>query len=462
MKLLLIVACLLLVVDATKLTPAAKRLDDRLAMGKCAAVTLVYSDDDFVMGAITLGYSLKQVGTRMAMVAMVTDVVSAKSRQLLINAGWRLHEARAVSNPNPDYFVRLEYIFTKLQIYTLVEYDRVVYFDADTLANENVDELCSCNAYHCSVVRNTFFNSGVIVAIPSLPIYSDMMEKYTSMHSYTGGDQGFLNNYFWNPEECPFFDPQQKLESPIATDVSHLRCHRLPGYYNGDVGVYITRGDRWQFDPDETREQPKVTHFTLSIFKPWSWPTYIIVRDSWVWFDVFSRHVSRDIHSSIMLVGGLAVMLVSALYFLPRLHLGVARLPLGLLMMNRIGRAFFGQAQHTLVLAAAFYYSQLSFFDPNFSVGLFFMTYCILFEIFCVNMWEKYWEGASGTRCTFDTMSLVVHKVVTYGSLALVLLLVWSDALLIYGRGVAIGVWLFCVVGIAHTVFYQIPPIAAK
>lgn len=460
--LLLLLVCMVAAAQATSLLmPAAKRLEDRLSTGRCAAVTLVYSDDEFVLGAATLGYSLRDTGTRMQMVAMVTEAVTIESREMLTHAGWRIHDVRAVPNPNPEYFPRLEYIFTKLQIYTLTEYERVVYLDADTLVNENVDELCSCNAYHCSVVRNTFFNSGVIVAIPSNPIYLDMMEKYTTMHSYTGGDQGFLNNYFWNPEECPFFDPRQKLESPLATDVAHLRCHRLPGYYNGDVGVYVTRGDRWQFDPDEERQQPKITHFTLSIFKPWSWSTYVIVKDSWSWFRVFDKHSIGTGHASIVLLVGLNLGLLVGLYTLPRVHFHRVRSLFGVLMMNRMGRAMFGQFQHALVLAAAFHYSHMAFFHPGFSVVLFFVTYCVLFELCCVSLWEKYWEAAAGTRLTFDHVSINVHRCITYATMGLLLVLLWSDMLLIYTRAAAIIAWLVCVVGVAHTVFYQIPPVSS-
>lgn len=458
MKLILLLACLLLVVEAT---PAARRLEERLAAGRCAAVTLVYSDDEFVLGAATLGHSLRDVHTRMAMVAMVTDAVGADSRKVLLEAGWRLHEAKAVANPNPEYFPRLEYIFTKLQIYTLLEFDRVVYLDADTLVNENVDELCSCNAYHCSVVRNTFFNSGVIVAIPSAPIYADMMARYTSMHSYTGGDQGFLNNYFWNPEECPFFDPHQKLESPLSTDVSHLRCQRLPGYYNGDVGVYITRGDKWQFDADEQRQQPKITHYTLSVFKPWSWPTYIIVRDSWTWFRVFSEHDQRPIILLLVVhLAGVFALVLGQAFVWKRVRVIKEEWLTSVLMLNRMGRALCGQVYHTLIFFSALIYSLLVFVDPNISFAIFLLTYYAMFEVCSVSAWIRWWEVALGQRVVLDRLSVNVYKGVTYVSLLVVAILVWTDLLSVYGRGVAIIAWVFFVPGVAHTVFYQIPPVS--
>lgn len=460
-----VLLCLLLcatVVAATKLLPAAKRLDDRLVNGKCAVVTLLYDGDaGFVLGAATLGHSLRASYTRMSMVALVTENIDVSARQILIDAGWHIRDAKAVSNPNPEYFPRLEYIFTKLQIYTLTEYERVVYLDADTLVNENVDELCSCNAYHCSVVRNTFFNSGVIVAIPSLTIYNDMMSKYTTMHSYTGGDQGFLNNYFWNGEECPFFDPQQKLESLLATDVSHLRCYRLPGYYNGDVGVYVSRGDKWQFDPDEDRQQPKITHYTLSIFKPWYWPSYIIIRDSWNWYNVYYKHMRPSAVGFICQLAFISLVAAISVLSMRKVRIDWARRILGIFMMDKIGRSFLGHAQHLLVFLTAFLYSQFYFYDPTFSLIIFYWTYCILFEIFCVGMWEKYWETAVGTRVTFDYTSSAFYKLISWGSLGVLLILVWTDIFTIFGRVAAAIVWLFCVPGVAHTIFYQILPLTA-
>lgn len=459
---LVLVTVLLVGVAAAKVMPAAKRLDDRLAAGKCAAVTLLYDGDaSFVLGAATLGHSLRATNTRMSMVVLVTENIDIEARTTLADAGWRIHDAKAVANPNPEYFPRLEYIFTKLQIYTLTQYERIVYLDADTLVNENVDELCSCNAYHCSVVRNTFFNSGVIVAIPSLTIYNDMMSKYTSMHSYTGGDQGFLNNYFWNGEECPFFDPQQKLESALATDVSHLRCYRLPGYYNGDVGVYVSRGDKWQFDPEEERQQPKITHYTLSVFKPWTWTTYIVIKDCWNWYHAYANYMQPSIVPYLLQIFVLCGFATLAAFFISRVRIDFARMPLGFLMMNRIGRAFIGHVQHLIVLLMSFYYSQMYFYNPTFSLALFFVTYCILFEVFCIAMWERYWETAVGTRLSFDQTSSTVYKMSSCLSLGLLLLLVWSDLFSIYGRAAAMIIWLFCVPGVAHTIFYQILPLSS-
>lgn len=448
----------LLLVSTLLGVSASKRVEDRLLTGKCAVTTLLYDGDaGFVLGAATLGHSLRESKTRMEMVALVTENVDAEARKLLVDAGWMIHDAKAVSNPNPEYFPRLEYVFTKLQIYTLTNYERVVYLDADTLVNENVDELCGCNAYHCSVVRNTFFNSGVIVAIPSLQIYNDMMSKYTSMHSYTGGDQGFLNNYFWNSEECPFFNPQQKL----TQDVSHLRCYRLPGYYNGDVGVYVSRGDKWQFDPDEERQQPKITHYTLSIFKPWAWPTYIVVKDSWKWFRVYSDYVNPSAVPYLFQLALLCIVAIVSVLLFGRVKLTYFRTPLGLLMFNRIGRAFLGHIQHLIVFLFSFYYSQLTLYNPTFSLTLFFTTYCVLFEICCVALWERYWETAAGTRLTFDQTSALVYKTTTCVSLGLLLILLWSDLLTVYGRAASMIVWLFCVPGVIHTIFYQIIPLTA-
>ena len=60
---------------------------------------------------------------------------------------------------------------TKLEIWRLTEYRRVVYLDADTIVTQNIDELFRCGAF-CAVFRAfDLFNAGVLVLKPSLETY---------------------------------------------------------------------------------------------------------------------------------------------------------------------------------------------------------------------------------------------------------------------------------------------------
>lgn len=461
----IVFVCLLahfLACDAKQST-AFEKLSNRLTSQKCAVATLVYDgDNDFVTGAEVLGYSLQQSRTQMVMVAMVTQNVDENSKARLMNAGWKLRAVDAISNPNPEYFARLEYIFTKMQIYTMTEYERVVYLDADTLVNENVDELCSCNAYHCSVVRNTFFNSGVIVLTPSQEIYNDMLTKYQEMHSYTGGDQGFMNNYFWQPERCPFYEPITDIHRYTVSDVPHTRCYRLPGYYNGDVGVYITRDDSWTFDPDETIVEPKITHYTLSVFKPWSWFSYIVVKYNWKWYDVYSNHIVEPPRVYLIQLLFMVVVAIAYAFLAHRVRITFGKGILKAIMLDKITRVVYGQLQHLITLLFAYWFSTLSFVSPTCSIILFYITYCVMFDIICVTLWEKYWDAAVGTKTTINQTITDVHRAITCVSMGLLIIVTWTNVFFIYGRILSMVVWLFVVPGVAHTVFYQIAPILPK
>ena len=111
------------------------------------------------------------------------------------------HVTQAIANPHAkkshvEGWVNSGY--TKLQIWNLVDYDKVVYIDADTLVLQNVDELFERPTP--AAAPDTFppdkFNAGVMVIRPSTDTFKDMMSKINVLGSYDTGDTGFLNEYF--------------------------------------------------------------------------------------------------------------------------------------------------------------------------------------------------------------------------------------------------------------------------
>jgi hypothetical protein len=62
----------------------------------------------------------------------------------------------------------------------------VVFLDADTVAVNNLDELFRCPGF-CAVLRHSErFNSGVMVLRPSRKLFNDMLDRITTVSSYTG------------------------------------------------------------------------------------------------------------------------------------------------------------------------------------------------------------------------------------------------------------------------------------
>ncbi|PHT45162.1 hypothetical protein CQW23_14320 [Capsicum baccatum] len=76
-------------------------------------------------------------------------------------------------------------------------------------------------------------NSGVMVVEPSEKVFNDMMSKVTTLPSYTGGDQGFLNSYYVGFAKAHIYKPN--LPSDILNSRKVPEMERLSTLYNADV-----------------------------------------------------------------------------------------------------------------------------------------------------------------------------------------------------------------------------------
>jgi inositol phosphorylceramide glucuronosyltransferase 1 len=208
----------------------------------------------------------------------------------LASDGWLVRQVDLIDNPGVwtqgntrghRYPARFWGVYTKLSVFNMTQYRRVVYLDADTVVVRNVDELFACEGF-CAVLRHSErLNSGVMVLEPSEELFADMMNHVDTTPSYTGGDQGFLNSYFSGFAAAPLFNP--KSGQLLASDSGNTaaapetggaaafgptpRMQRLPTMYNADLGLYITNSRRWTLPQDEIG----VVHYTLGTFKPWDW-----------------------------------------------------------------------------------------------------------------------------------------------------------------------------------------------
>ncbi|CAA3007904.1 inositol phosphorylceramide glucuronosyltransferase 1-like [Olea europaea subsp. europaea] len=118
-----------------------------------------------------------------------------------------------------------------------------------------------------------------MVVEPSAELFNDMMTKVTTLHSYTGGDQGFLNSYYSNFANAHLFDPDASPEDLKSRPAPQME--RLSTLYNADVGLYML-ANKWMVDEEELR----VIHYTLGPLKPWDWWTSWLVKPVDVWQDV--------------------------------------------------------------------------------------------------------------------------------------------------------------------------------
>ncbi|ORX95088.1 glycosyl transferase 8 family protein [Basidiobolus meristosporus CBS 931.73] len=215
-----------------------------------AWVTLL-TRDEFLDGVRVLARSLRMVNTMYPLVVIHTSTVSPKCLGTLSREGCITREVEFI-NPNPGQKVnylweRYSDTWTKLQVWSLSEFEKVTFLDADMLVLRNMDELfdavdssdyqmaavnaCRCNPLELSHYpkhwkpsncahtilensgsidpktcnRNDYFNSGLMVLIPSPDLFTKMvakLRKIPNLNQYLFPDQDFLNDVFqhrWAP-----------------------------------------------------------------------------------------------------------------------------------------------------------------------------------------------------------------------------------------------------------------------
>lgn len=242
---------------------------------KEAYVTLLYGDE-FVLGVRVLGKSIRDTKTTRDMVVLVSDGVSNYAKNLLKADGWIVTPISLLHNPNQVRPTRFWGVYTKLKIFNMTDYKKVVYLDADTIVVKNIDDLFKCGKFCANLKHSERLNSGVMVVEPSEELFKDMVSKVTTLYSYTGGDQGFLNTYYAGFESARVFDPEISLEVVNSKPVPEME--RLSTLYNADVGLYML-ANKWMVDEKELR----VIHYTLGPLKPWDWWTSWLVKPVDVW-----------------------------------------------------------------------------------------------------------------------------------------------------------------------------------
>ncbi|KAL6132479.1 hypothetical protein ACLB2K_064722 [Fragaria x ananassa] len=243
-----------------------------------AYVTLLYGDE-FLLGVRVLGKSIRDTGSTKDMVVLVSDGVSGYAMSLLKADGWIVEKISLLANPNQVRPTRFWGVYTKLKIFNMTNYKKVVYLDADTIVVKSVEDLFECSKFCANLKHSERLNSGVMVVEPSERVFQDMMGKVTTLESYTGGDQGFLNSYYSDFPNARVFEPN--LAPEVRKSRPAPEMERLSTLYNADVGLYML-ANKWMVNESELR----VIHYTLGPLKPWDWWTSWLLKPVDVWQDV--------------------------------------------------------------------------------------------------------------------------------------------------------------------------------
>ena len=231
-------------------------MESSSSTGSFAYVTLVTSDD-FVVGAQLLAYSLRKQQCSEPFLCLVTPNLTPHSLQLLTASHYTLLLVHPLPCPFRSHVPAWSAVgLTKLRLFSLTRYSRLLYIDADCLVLHNLDHLFHTPhslSFPFSAAPDIFppdrFNAGVLLLSPSLSLYTYILESMPVVGSWDGGDTGYLNSLFpgWYAAEACCRLPFRYN----ALRVVEWWTRKAPGYWDeavGDVSIlhYCSSPKVWE------------------------------------------------------------------------------------------------------------------------------------------------------------------------------------------------------------------------
>ncbi|GAM90274.1 hypothetical protein ANO11243_083160 [Dothideomycetidae sp. 11243] len=248
-----------------------------MAVGEDVYCTLVMTDS-YLPGAAVLAHSLRDADTSKKLAVLVTIQTL---RYETISELKALYDyvipVDRIANPAPSNLYLIDrgdllYAFTKINLWRLVQFNKIVYIDADVVALRAPDELFDTKATFAAVSDigwPDIFNSGVMVLKPDMGTFWALHTMATSGDSFDGADQGLLNQYF-----------------------EHKNWHRLSFAYN------CTPSASYQYEPAYRyfKSRINMVHF-IGQQKPWTKGRWASAKTSGAykelvgrWWSVYDRH----------------------------------------------------------------------------------------------------------------------------------------------------------------------------
>ena len=155
-------------------------------------ITLVTSDS-YVPGALVLAHRLLDLGTTKQLACLVTPNISTVAKSHLSSL---FHDLILVDTIKSDSITNLSLLgrldlietLTKLHVFRLEQFDKVVFLDADTYPIKLIDELFKKPSFSAApdIGWPDCFNSGVFVVEPSITMYSDLIQLASEKGSFDG------------------------------------------------------------------------------------------------------------------------------------------------------------------------------------------------------------------------------------------------------------------------------------
>ena len=206
------------------------------------------SSDSYLPGVLCLALSLRNTGTQYPLLVMVTDELSEHILRTLSAYDLPTHSVRG------DYVIPADVLrknslprwikcIDKVEVFELVDYERVVFLDGDMLVLKNIDELFeysspSAVVYHGRVEgyeQWNFPNCGLLSIQPEVGLgrkIFDCWPEVVARHP-TFSDQDLIHAYFrklWK-------EPSGSWEIPVQYNACVFLLDKIMAKYNYNFDV---------------------------------------------------------------------------------------------------------------------------------------------------------------------------------------------------------------------------------
>ena len=163
----------------------------------------VLSSNDYLEGVLVLNENLKALKSRYKLLCLINDKINEKTKSILDFFQIEYITNRNISLNYANY-IRWTNAFDKLHVFSLSEYEKVVYLDCDMLILRNIDSLFlkEKNTMASDEPYTDGYNSAVMIVKPNYTDYKELLNlisKYDQPNKIEGiGDQNIINDYFGN------------------------------------------------------------------------------------------------------------------------------------------------------------------------------------------------------------------------------------------------------------------------
>ncbi|KAF3308551.1 glycogenin glucosyltransferase [Orbilia oligospora] len=165
--------------------------------------------DGYLPGAQVLAHSLRDGGATRKLAILVTqDFLSEATMKELKRIYDYIIPVDRITNKSHGNLLMMDRLdlssaFTKIHLWRMTQFEKIVYIDADVVALRAPEELFETKEKFAAAPDIGWpdcFNSGVMVLKPDLGTYHGLLNLANRGISFDGADQGLLNEYFrnWN------------------------------------------------------------------------------------------------------------------------------------------------------------------------------------------------------------------------------------------------------------------------